>query len=101
MAHVLMIVTSADRMPNGEPTGLWLEEFAIPYALLRDAGHAITVASPRGGATPIDPRSAEDETPAEWEDAAARLRETEALEGLQADSFVAEASSPLTAFLNE
>ena len=87
MAHVLMIVTSADRMPNGEPTGLWLEEFAIPYSLLRDAGHAITVASPRGGATPIDPRSAEEETPAEWGDAAARLRETEVLDGLQADGF--------------
>ena len=60
MAHVLMIVTSAARMSNGEPTGLWLEEFAVPYNLLRNAAHQITVASPKGGATPIDPRSTKD-----------------------------------------
>lgn len=87
MAHVLMIVTSADRMPNGEPTGLWLEEFAIPYVQLREAGHAVTVASPQGGATPIDPRSGQDEAPPEWTEAAARLQDSQRLEGLQAQDY--------------
>ena len=38
--HILMVVTSADRLLNGEPTGLWLEEFAIPYKIFLDAGNA-------------------------------------------------------------
>lgn len=83
MAQILMIVTSASRLPNGEPTGLWLEEFAVPYNLLRNAGHTITVASPQGGATPIDPRSAKGETPTEWTDAASRLQDTRPLAGLR------------------
>lgn len=89
MAAVLMIVTSADRLPDGEATGLWLEEFAVPYNILRNAGHEVTVASPRGGAVPIDPRSNKDEAPAEWDDAAARLRDARPLEGLRSRDFAA------------
>ena len=89
MAEVLMIVTSADRMPNGDATGLWLEEFAVPYNALRDAGHTMTVASPKGGATPIDPRSAKGTPPPEWDEAAARLRNTRPLDGLQAADYTA------------
>lgn len=87
MARILMIVTSAGTLPNGKPTGLWLEEYAVPYTLLRDAGHAITTASPQGGATPIDPRSAKSETPAEWADAEAQLRDTDPLAGHSAEDF--------------
>ncbi|MDB6163140.1 MAG: glutamine amidotransferase [Xanthomonadaceae bacterium] len=90
MANILMIVTSAGTMPNGHATGLWLEEFAVPYATLRDAGHAITVASPKGGDTPIDPRSsgAAEQHP-EWQEAAQRLQQTQPLDGLHADDFAA------------
>lgn len=88
MARILMIVTSADRMPGGEPTGLWLEEFAVPFDVLRDAGHALVTASPRGGAAPIDPRSADDrDKHPEWATAAAALQDTATLEGLRADDF--------------
>lgn len=45
-ARILMVVTSAAKMPNGEPTGLWLEEFAVPYEVFKGAEAAITVASP-------------------------------------------------------
>ena len=55
--RILIVVTSAAKMPNGESTGLWLEEFAVPYEIFKGAGAAVTVASPRGGAAPIDPRS--------------------------------------------
>jgi len=88
MANILMIVTSAGRMPNGKPTGLWLEEFAVPYETLRDAGHAVIAASPKGGDTPIDPKSAGDaEKHPEWEEAAKRLQQTQPLEGLRADDY--------------
>jgi len=56
--RVLIVVTSADRVSsNGKPTGLWLEEFASPYYLFREAGVEVTVASPKGGIAPIDPKS--------------------------------------------
>lgn len=55
---ILMVLTSHDKLGNtGEKTGFWLEEFAAPYYVLRDAGALITLASPKGGQPPIDPKS--------------------------------------------
>ncbi len=52
---VLIVVTSHDRMGNiNRSTGLWLGEFAAPYYTLTDAGVQVTIASPKGGAAPID-----------------------------------------------
>jgi putative intracellular protease/amidase len=62
-----MVLTSHDRLGNtGKPTGFWLEEFAAPYYVFRDAGVDITLASPKGGQPPIDPKSdlPENQTPA-------------------------------------
>ena len=67
MAKVLMVLTSHDRLGDtGQPTGFWLEEFAAPYYVLKDAGVDITIASPKGGQPPIDPKSDDPkaETPA-------------------------------------
>lgn len=63
--RVLIVATSHDRMGagpeggtgGGEATGVWLEELATPYYLLRDGGAAVTLASLRGGVIPVDPRS--------------------------------------------
>jgi putative intracellular protease/amidase len=55
---ILMVLTSHDRLGNtGRKTGFWLEEFAAPYYVFKDAGVEITLASPKGGHPPIDPRS--------------------------------------------
>lgn len=55
---ILMVLTSHDQLGNtGKKTGFWLEEFAAPYYVLKQAGAAITLASPRGGQPPIDPKS--------------------------------------------
>lgn len=55
---ILMVLTSHDQLGNtGKKTGFWLEEFAAPYYVLRNAGADITVASPKGGQPPIDPKS--------------------------------------------
>ena len=60
MPKVLMILTSHDRLGDtGKPTGFWLEEFAAPYYVLRDASVDITLASPKGGQPPVDPKSDE------------------------------------------
>ena len=57
---ILMVMTSHDRLGDtGKRTGLWLEEFAAPYYVFQDAGADITLASPKGGQPPVDPRSEE------------------------------------------
>lgn len=54
---VLIIVTSHDRIDDTHKTGLWFEEFAVPYRLFRAQNYEITVASPKGGSTPLDPHN--------------------------------------------
>ena len=64
---ILMVLTSHDELGStGRKTGFWLEEFAAPYFTFRDAGVQLTLASPKGGQPPIDPKSdlPENQTPA-------------------------------------
>ena len=64
---ILMVLTSHNQLGNtGRPTGFWLEEGAAPYFVFRDAGVELTLASPKGGQPPIDPKSdlPENQTPA-------------------------------------
>src|ERR1700753_3355930 len=64
---ILMVLPSNDQLGNtGRTTGFWLEEFAAPYFVFRDAGVQLTLASPNGGQPPVDPKSdlPEGQTPA-------------------------------------
>ena len=64
---ILMVLTSHDQLGNtGRKTGFWLEEFAAPYYVFRDAGVQLTLATPKGGQPPVDPKSdlPENQTPA-------------------------------------
>lgn len=55
---ILMILTSHDQLGDtGEKTGFWLEEFAAPYYVFKDAGAEVILASPKGGQPPLDPKS--------------------------------------------
>ncbi|MFA0812758.1 type 1 glutamine amidotransferase domain-containing protein [Microbulbifer epialgicus] len=57
---ILMVLTSHDQLGNtGKKTGFWLEEFAAPYYIFKDAGAEVTLASPKGGRPPLDPKSDE------------------------------------------
>lgn len=92
---ILMVLTSHDVLGNtGRKTGFWLEEFAAPYYVFRDAGVEVTVASPKGGQPPIDPKSdlPESQTPAMdrfKKDAAAQktLANTVKLANVKADDY--------------
>ena len=58
--NVLIVLTSHDQLGDtGNKTGFWLEEFASPYYYLKDAGVSVSLASPRGGQPPLDPKSHE------------------------------------------
>ena len=93
--NILMVLTSHDRLGDtGKKTGFWLEEFAAPYYALKDAGHKITLASPKGGQPPLDPKS--DEPDAQTEatrrfkedpEAQSQLAATERLSTLDGSDF--------------
>jgi putative intracellular protease/amidase len=63
---ILMVLTSHDQLGNtGKKTGFWLEEFAAPYYVFKDAGAEIILASPKGGQPPLDPSSDADDAQTE------------------------------------
>ena len=62
MKKILMVLTSHDQLGDtGKKTGFWLEEFAAPYYVFIDAKSDVTLASPKGGQPPLDPKSDEDD----------------------------------------
>jgi len=72
--RILVVLTSHDTLGDtGRKTGFWLEEFAAPYYVFRDAGAEVTLASPAGGQPPIDLKSAEPE----WQTDATRRFEAD------------------------
>ena len=78
---ILMVLTSHDTLGNtGRKTGFWLEELAAPYYVFKDAGEQITLASPKGGQPPLDPKSNEPD----FQTAATRRfeKDTEAMKAL-------------------
>ena len=88
--NILIVTTSNARFggPGGHPTGVWLEEFAVPYMELLAAGARIVVASPAGGVMPIDPRTSPDEGQrAAWSPALAAGQNTVPLDGVRAVDF--------------
>jgi len=88
MAKVLMVVTSHGEFPDGHKTGLWLEEYAVPYNEFTGAGLSVVTASPKGGAAPIDPRSfenKEDETT--YANALAEIKQTQPLDDIDGAAF--------------
>lgn len=81
---ILMVLTSHDQLGDtGKKTGFWLEEFAAPYYEFIDAGVEVTVASPKGGQPPLDPKS--DEPDAQTAHTQ-RFREDEAAQQVLANS---------------
>ncbi|WP_132996543.1 type 1 glutamine amidotransferase domain-containing protein [Sulfitobacter pontiacus] len=92
---ILMVLTSHDKLGDtGNKTGFWLEEFAAPYYVFKDAGAEITLASPKGGQPPLDPSSDADDAQTDatkrfkGDDAAQKeLANTEVLSSVSADGF--------------
>ena len=92
---VLFVMTSHDQLGNtGKKTGFWIEEFAAPYYKLADAGVEITIASPKGGQPPIDPKSEEPDAQTEatkrfYQDKALqeKLSRTKKLSDVKADDY--------------
>lgn len=92
---ILMVLTSHDKLGDtGNDTGFWLEEFAAPYYVFKDAGADITLASPEGGEPPLDPSSNTQDAQTDATDrykkdevAQARLANTTKLSEIDASDF--------------
>ena len=86
--RALFVTTSSDRLASGHPTGLWAEEFAVPFMAARDAGIGVVVASPKGGAVPIDAKSApSDSEKKAWAPALNALNSSVTLASVQDEDF--------------
>jgi putative intracellular protease/amidase len=82
--NILMVLTSHDKLGDtGKKTGFWLEEFAAPYYTFLDAGAAVTVASPKGGEAPLDPKS---DTPDGQTEATERFKKDRAAQAVLAST---------------
>jgi putative intracellular protease/amidase len=90
--NILMVLTSHDRLGDtGKKTGFWLEEFAAPYYLFKDADAHITLASPKGGQPPIDPKS---DAPDSQTEATRRFKDDQAAQKALASTVPLSAVSP-------
>lgn len=88
MSRILFILTSHDRLLDGKPTGLWLEEHAVPFMAFTEAGHEVTVTSVAGGDVPVDPNSTPSpDQAAAWAPAIAALKDTPAYDRIDATGF--------------
>jgi len=86
---VLLVLTSHDQLGDtGEKTGFWLEELAAPYVVFQDAGADITLASPKGGQPPLDPKS--DDPRADTEEVKRFRADAEAIKALASTHVLAD-----------
>lgn len=93
--NILFVLTSHNKLGDtGKKTGFWVEEFANPYYTLLDKGAHITIATPKGGAAPIDPSSDSPDAATEAtkrfgndEDAKKRIANTKVLADMNPDDF--------------
>jgi putative intracellular protease/amidase len=89
-ARILMVVTSHGDIDDRPTTGVWFSEFSEPFDAFIESGAVVTVASPKGGPAPVDPRGyPEKEKIAGVRDALAALNATVHLAAVAAGNFEA------------
>lgn len=88
LKEILIITTSCATTPKNKPTGIWLEEYAVPYQLFTQEGFKIEIASIKGAAAPIDPRSNPTDGQSEqWAEAIQSLQATTKLSAVNPDDY--------------
>ncbi|MGA9172532.1 MAG: type 1 glutamine amidotransferase domain-containing protein [Thermoactinomyces sp.] len=85
--RILMVVTNHTKITDDHKTGLWLEEFAVPYQVFKSNGFDVKVTSINGGEVALDPNSISKEKNEEWAEAEAELKNTAKLSKDDAKGF--------------
>ncbi len=83
---VLMVVTNHTTITDDHKTGLWLEEFAVPYLVFKEKGYEVKVTSISGGEVALDPNSIDEKSP-DWAEAEEVLKDTAKLSKEDAEGF--------------
>ncbi len=84
---ILIVTTNFSEINEDIHTGVWLEEFAVPFLTFTATGYDVVVSSPLGGVSPIDDNSLSCSNPMEWDDAAKYLKNTIKLSDVAYESF--------------
>ncbi len=84
---ILIVTTNFSNINNEIQTGVWFEEFAVPYLIFKATGYKIIVASPNGGESPIDINSLSCSNPMEWDETGKYLKNTEKLSNIDYKQF--------------
>jgi putative intracellular protease/amidase len=84
--RILIVVTNHQNIGTNK-TGLWLEEYAVPFNEFRQSGYDITVKSIQGGKIPLDPNSLEGVDQEEYKEALSILEDTTKLSSEDAVSY--------------
>jgi putative intracellular protease/amidase len=85
--NILMVVTNHTELTEGKTTGIWLSEFAEAYSAFTKKGYGVTVASPLGGKSTVDPGSIDESTPQEILDTEKYLQDTVKLDDVSHERF--------------
>lgn len=84
---ILIVTTNTSKINDEIPTGVWFEEFAVPYITFEATGYKITVASPLGGVSPVDETSYSCSNPVEWDSTKKFLDNTKKLDEVENEEF--------------
>lgn len=87
MKSILIVTTNFSDINEDIQTGVWMEEFVVPYLVFKATGYEITIASPLGGNSPIDDNSLSCSNPMEWDEPAKLLRNTQKLSDINFKNF--------------
>jgi putative intracellular protease/amidase len=87
LKKILMVLTNASKIDDEHETGLWLSEFAEPYAEFKSQGFEVDVASLKGGRIPLDPNSLDDENVETWKGTTKELDQTLVLSQLNVNEY--------------
>ena len=88
-SRILMVVTNVCKFNDKQetPTGVWFEEFAVPYNEFIKNGFEVKVATLTGEIAPIDPESENLFEDIIWNDAKKALNNTDALDTIDYNKF--------------
>lgn len=86
---ILMILTNTSELDEAHPTGVWLEEYKTPYEAFKEAGFEVELASPKGGLSPIDPRSKIETTEEKMKEIEEKLSNTIKLKDINTEDYIA------------
>lgn len=84
---VLIVVTNEAQFKDGKPTGLWLEEAAVPYKVFIKNGLEVDIASVKGGSVPIDPNSTQNNETKEYHDVLEKLQQTNSIKDIVFENY--------------